>query len=57
MERLDFLRKAYDREMDIVFNNSANYLMTVPKKGHEEEFKEAKKRADMLSAWIKELEG
>lgn len=56
-ERLVFLKKAYERVMYVVFNCSANYLMTVPKKGHEEEFKDANKRADMLSEWIKELEG
>ena len=54
--RLEFLKQAFDREMNIVFNNSASYLMTVPKKGHEDEFREAKKGADMLDTWIKELE-
>lgn len=54
--RVEFLKQAYDRVMNIVFNNSANYLMTIPKKGHEEEFREAHKTAHMLEEWIKELE-
>ncbi len=55
-ERLVFLKKTYERVMDIVFNNSANYTMTIPKKGYEEDFKAAKKQQALLENWISEME-
>lgn len=48
MTRQEVLKKLYDREMDNVFAYSANYLMTVPKKGYEREFEEAKEIVAVL---------
>ena len=55
-ERLVFLKKTYERVMDVVFNCSANYTMTIPKKGCEEDFKAAKKQQALLENWISEME-
>ena len=49
----ELLNELFDRSMDKVFNLSANYLMTVPKKGCEKEFAHEKEIADMLSDLIK----
>ena len=56
MERIDLLKKYYDMEMNNVFSYSANWLMTIPKKGLEKEFEEANMRADILKEMIEELE-
>lgn len=55
-EKLAFLKGALERVMDVVFNCSANYTMTIPKKGCEEEFKAAKKQQALLECWIAEME-
>lgn len=49
----ELLNELFDRSMDKVFNLSANYLMTVPKKGCEKEFAHEKEIADMLKDLIK----
>ena len=48
MSRQEVLKKLYDQAMDSVFAYSANYLMTVPKKGYEREFEEAREIAAVL---------
>lgn len=45
---IDLLKNYYDREMNNVFCYSANYLMNSPKKGFEQEWKDARERADIL---------
>jgi len=42
--------------MNNVFAYSANWLMTVPKKGYENEWEKARIKADILEEMIKELE-
>lgn len=54
MKRIDLLKEYYDREMNNVFSYSANWLMTIPKKGYEREFEEACIRADILKEMIEE---
>ena len=49
----ELLNELFDRSMDKVFNLSANYLMTIPKKGCEKEFAHEKEIADMLKDLIK----
>ena len=56
MERIDLIKRYYDMEMNNVFSYSANWLMTIPKKGFEREFEEANMRADILKEMIEELE-
>lgn len=48
MTREEILQKLYDQAMNNVFAYSANYLMTVPKKGYEREFEEAREIAAVL---------
>lgn len=54
MKRIDLLKEYYDKEMNNVFSYSANWLMTIPKKGYEREFEEACIRADILKEMIEE---
>ncbi len=49
----ELLGELYDRSMNRIFEMSANYLMTVAKKGYEEEFTKEKEIADMLDRLIK----
>lgn len=49
----ELLSVLYERSMDRVFELSANYLMTVSKKGCEEEFALEKEIAEMLEGLIK----
>lgn len=56
MERIDLIKRYYDMEMNNVFSYSANWLMTIPKKGFEKEFEEANMRADILKEMISEME-
>lgn len=49
----ELLNELYERSMDKVFSLSANYLMTIPKKGCEKEFALEREIADMLSDLIK----
>ena len=54
MSRIDILKKLYDQEMDNVLSYSSNWLMNSPRKGYEEEWKEATEIADELKAILKE---
>lgn len=54
MERKQVLEELYEDKMQEVFLHSANYLMTIPKKGHESEFYRAKETADILKEMIEE---
>lgn len=54
MTKKEILKKLYDRSAQRVFEMSANYAMTTPKKGYEEEFKEEKEIAEWLYDEIKE---
>ncbi len=49
----ELLNELYERSMDKVFSLSANYLMTIPKKGCEKEFALEREIADMLSDLLK----
>jgi len=48
MTIIELLKDYYDREMNNVFCYSANWGMTVPKKGYEREWEDARERADVL---------
>jgi len=56
MSRVELLKEYYNNEMNNVFAYSANWLMTVPKKGYENEWEKARIKADILEEMIKELE-
>jgi len=56
MNRAELLKEYYNNEMNNVFAYSANWLMTVPKKGYENEWEKARIKADILDEMIKELE-
>lgn len=51
----ELLVELFERSMDKVFNLSANYLMTIPKKGREKEFAHEKEIADMLADMLSDL--
>lgn len=44
----ELLQELYERSMNRIFEMSANYLMTIPKKGCEEEFAKEKEIAELL---------
>ena len=48
MEEKEVLQILYDRSMEKIFSMSANYLMTVPKKGFEKEFDQEREIADYI---------
>ena len=48
MNKKELLQKYYDMEMNIVFENSTDYRMNAPKKGREDEWRDALRRADQL---------
>ena len=52
MTTIEALNELYDEEMNRVFSYSANYLMTVPRKDYEKEFKHHSDRADILKALL-----
>ena len=52
MVEKEILQKLYDRSMEKVFSMSANYLMTIPKKGFEKEFREEREIAEYLQLMI-----
>lgn len=54
MSRMEVLKKLYDEAMNQVFAYSVNYLMSVPKKGFEAEWVEAKETACVLESLIQE---
>ena len=48
MPNNELLKILYERSMEKIFSMSANYLMTIPKKGMEKEFALEKEIAEML---------
>ena len=56
MSRLDALKIVYEEKMNDLFSYSGNYLLTVPKKGYEKEWSEAKEITDVLKDIIDEAE-
>lgn len=56
MTRKELLEKYYEQEMNNVFCYSATYLMNSPKKGYEQEWREARESADILMELIEECD-
>ena len=52
MRRKELLQELYDRSMNRILAMSANYLMTIPKKGMVEEFIHEKEIAQFLKTLI-----
>lgn len=52
MEEKEVLKILYDRSMEKIFSMSANYLMTIPKKGFEKEFQAEQEIADYLKMML-----
>lgn len=52
MTEREVLQEVYDGLMQNVFVRSANYLMTVPKRGFEDEFYHYKEMADIVCAML-----
>ena len=50
------LKEMYDRVMQRIFEMSANYQMTIPKKGMEAKFREEKEMAQILAAIIEQYD-
>ena len=51
-ENKSIIEELYERSMDRIFSMSANYLMTVPKKGMEKEFAGEKEIAEFLAEML-----
>ena len=56
MNKLELLKEYYDMEANNVFAYSANYLMTIPRKGYEKEWQLANDKLTILTEIIKEYE-
>ena len=56
IDYIPLLKKLHDRACQTVFSHSANYLMTVPYKGDEKEWREAVDEREELAALIKAIE-
>lgn len=56
MSTLEVLKELYDEEMNRVFECSANYLMTIPRKGLEKEHEHHIQRANVLKELIERSE-
>ena len=57
MTEKEILKELYDEAMDWVFTCSANYLMTIPKKGMEKEHAKYLERAQALERMIERENG
>lgn len=55
MTRELILRNRLEMAQHNLLCYSANYLCTTPKEGQEDQFKEAAKEVEMLTAWLKEF--
>ena len=55
MSKQELLKEYYDREMNVVFSLSNDYLMNTPRKGCEEEWKNAQERAALIEEMRKEI--
>lgn len=56
MTRKELLEDYYEREMNNVFCYSATYLMNSPKKGYEQEWREARESVDILRELLEECD-
>lgn len=54
MTKKELLEKYYEQEMNNVFCYSATYMMNSPKKGYEQEWREARESVDILVEMIAE---
>lgn len=54
MTKIELLTEYYEKEMNNVFSYSANWLMTIPRKGYEKEWTEAKERSELLDQMLQE---
>lgn len=54
-ERIELLQSYFDREMNVVFSLSSDYMMNTPRKGCEKELGKAKENVCILSAMLAEL--
>ena len=57
MTREMILRNRLEMVSHNLYCYSANYLMTTPKGGYEEQHKEAAIEVEILTTWLKELQG
>lgn len=57
MTTYECLEELFEEEMQEVFLYSANYLMTMPKKGLESEWTKHRERADILQSLLDRKEG
>ena len=55
-ERIELLQSYFDREMNVVFSLSSDYMMNTPRKGCEKEWGQAKEKARILNEMISELQ-
>jgi len=55
-ERIELLKSYFDREMNVVFSLSSDYMMNTPRKGCEKEWNEAKENARILNEMIEEIQ-
>lgn len=55
MSEKEVLQELYEETMDKVFACSANYLMTIPKKGMEKEHEKYRERASTLNRLLARL--
>lgn len=52
MTEKEMLEEFYEETMDLIFRTSDNYLMTVPIKGLEAEWRKAKEKAELLKGML-----
>ena len=55
MTEKEMLEEFYEETMDLIFRTSDNYLMTVPIKGLEAEWRKAKKKAELLKNMVERM--
>ena len=56
MTEKEMLEEFYEETMDLIFRTSDNYLMTIPIKGLEEEWRKAKEKAELLKGMLERRE-
>lgn len=55
MTEKEMLEEFYEETMDLIFRTSDNYLMTVPIKGLEAEWRKAKEKAELLKNMVERM--
>ena len=55
MTEKEMLEEFYEETMDLIFRTSDNYLMTIPIKGLEAEWRKAKEKAELLKTIIERV--